>query len=69
MIAATLEWGAKHVVFESDNSNDPAKFYVVSTLAHKTYPNKKLPFKNAVAMSMGKQEDMNKRTIISTLMH
>lgn len=55
--------GTKHVVFESTDSADPAKFYVVSTPAHKTYPNKKLPFKDAIAMPMGKQEDMNKRTI------
>lgn len=55
--------GAKHVVFASDDDNDPAKFYVVSTPAHKTYPNKKLPFKDAIAMPMGDQEHMNKRTI------
>ncbi|WP_076459464.1 5-dehydro-4-deoxy-D-glucuronate isomerase [Limosilactobacillus caccae] len=55
--------GAKHVVFESDDSDNPAKFYVVSTPAHKTYPNKKLPFKDAIAMPMGDQKNMNKRTI------
>lgn len=55
--------GTKHVVFSSSNANDPAKFYVVSTPAHKTYPNKKLLFKNALAKKMGDQEHMNKRTI------
>ncbi|WP_283622152.1 5-dehydro-4-deoxy-D-glucuronate isomerase [Limosilactobacillus avium] len=55
--------GAKHVVFESADSANPAKFYVVSTPAHKTYPNKKLPFKDAIAMPMGDQKNMNKRTI------
>lgn len=55
--------GAKHVVFESDDAANPAKFYVVSTPAHKTYPTKKLPFANALAMPMGDQEHMNKRTI------
>ncbi|MFC6322856.1 5-dehydro-4-deoxy-D-glucuronate isomerase [Companilactobacillus baiquanensis] len=55
--------GVEHVVFESDDANDPAKFYVVSTPAHKTYPNKKLPFENALKMPIGDQEHMNKRTI------
>ncbi|SPC37997.1 5-dehydro-4-deoxy-D-glucuronate isomerase [Latilactobacillus fuchuensis] len=55
--------GAKHVVFESDDAANPAKFYIVSTPAHKTYPNKKLPFANALAKPMGDQTHMNKRTI------
>lgn len=55
--------GIKHVVFESDDINNPAKFYVVSTPAHKNYPNKKLPFANALAKPIGDQAHMNKRTI------
>lgn len=55
--------GTKQVVFKSNDPADPAKFYVVSTPAHKTYPNKKLPFANALAKPMGDQEHMNKRTI------
>lgn len=55
--------GAKHVIFTSDDINKPAKFYVVSTPAHCHYPNKKLPFKNAIATPMGDQKHMNKRTI------
>lgn len=55
--------GTEHVVFESSDEANPAKFYVVSTPAHKTYPNKKLAFKDALAMPMGDQEHMNKRTI------
>lgn len=55
--------GTKHVIFESDDTNNPAKFYIVSTPAHKTYPNKKLPFANALAKPMGDQLHMNKRTI------
>lgn len=54
---------AKHVVFSSADEKNPAKFYVVSTPAHKHYPNKKLPFKDAISMPMGDQEHMNKRTI------
>lgn len=55
--------GTKQVLFESIDANDPAKFYVVSTPAHKKYPNKKLPFANALAKPLGDQEHMNKRTI------
>ena len=55
--------GTKHVVFASKDAAKPAKFYVVSTPAHKTYPNKKLPFANALSKPMGDQAHMNKRTI------
>lgn len=55
--------GTKSVSFESEDANNPANFYVVSTPAHKTYPNKKLPFANALAKPMGDQKHMNKRTI------
>ncbi|WP_137597648.1 5-dehydro-4-deoxy-D-glucuronate isomerase [Paucilactobacillus kaifaensis] len=55
--------GAKHVSFASDDASQPAKFYVVSTPAHKTYPNKKLPFADSLSLPLGDQEHMNKRTI------
>ena len=55
--------GTKSVTFESDDAENPAKYYVVSTPAHKTYPNKKLLFKDALKMPLGDQEHMNKRTI------
>ncbi|MCH3923011.1 5-dehydro-4-deoxy-D-glucuronate isomerase [Limosilactobacillus sp.] len=58
-----ISMGTKQVIFGSDDSQNPAKFYVVSTPAHKTYPNKKLPFADAIAMPMGDQAHMNKRTI------
>ncbi|MHA3065227.1 5-dehydro-4-deoxy-D-glucuronate isomerase [Lacticaseibacillus saniviri] len=55
--------GVQHVVFSSDDPKTPAKFYVVSTPAHRNYPNKHLPFANALAKPMGDQTHMNKRTI------
>lgn len=55
--------GTKSVQFESYDIDHPAKFYIVSTPAHKKYPNKKLLFKNALAKPMGDQKHMNKRTI------
>ncbi|MDF7683564.1 5-dehydro-4-deoxy-D-glucuronate isomerase [Lactobacillus sp. ESL0679] len=55
--------GHKHVVFSSNDPKDPAKYYVVSTPAQKSYPDKKLLFKDALAKELGDQEHMNKRTI------
>lgn len=55
--------GHKHVVFASKDPKQPAKFYTVSTPAHKTYPDKKLPFANALQKPIGDQEHMNKRVI------
>lgn len=55
--------GTKNVVFSSIDKENPAKFYVVSTPAHKKYPNKKLAYKDSIAMPMGDQEHMNKRVI------
>ena len=55
--------GTRKVVFRSKVSASPAKFYIVSTPAHRTYPTRRLQFKDAVKMPMGDQEHMNKRTI------
>lgn len=55
--------GHQHVTFESADPAHPAKFYVVSTPAHKTYPDKHLPFANALKKPIGDQEHMNKRVI------
>lgn len=55
--------GTKQIIFESTDPANPAKFYIVSTPAHKNYPNKKLPFAEAIAMPKGDQAHMNKRTI------
>lgn len=55
--------GTKQLTFASIDATKPAKFYVVSVPAHRTYPNKKLPFKDAIALPMGDQEHMNERTI------
>lgn len=55
--------GTEHVVFDSDDAKNPAKFYVVSTPGHTTYPNKSLPFADAIHMPIGDQDHMNDRTI------
>lgn len=58
-----ISMGTKNVIFESDNPEKPAKFYVVSTPAHRAYPTKKLPYANSLSVPKGDQEHMNKRTI------
>ena len=55
--------GAKEVSFESENSNEPAKFYLVSAPAHKTYPNVKININDAKPQHAGSLDNSNKRTI------
>ncbi|MCR4934336.1 MAG: 5-dehydro-4-deoxy-D-glucuronate isomerase, partial [Lachnospiraceae bacterium] len=38
--AMYIGMGSKDIVFESDDKNSPAKFYINSAPAHKTYPTK-----------------------------
>ncbi|MGM0874817.1 MAG: 5-dehydro-4-deoxy-D-glucuronate isomerase [Bacillota bacterium] len=55
--------GNKEVLFESNNASDPAKFYIVSTPAHKQYPTKKAPIEYAEPTHLGSDSESNKRTI------
>lgn len=55
--------GTKSVMFESLNSNNPAKFYVVSVPAHHQYPNVKLSIENIIPKEMGDYNSLNKRRI------
>lgn len=55
--------GAKEVVFESDNPQQPAKFYTLSAPAHKTYPNKHIDITKAKQVPMGDTKSSNKRII------
>lgn len=55
--------GAKEVSFESENSDEPAKFYLVSAPAHKTYPNVKININDAKPQHAGSLDNSNKRTI------
>ncbi len=59
--------GAKDISFESDDPANPAKFYINSATAHKTYPNRKINIKEANARPMGTAEQCNKRTIYQYL--
>lgn len=55
--------GTKDISFESDDSANPAKFYINSCPAHKTYPTVKVGLDQAIARPMGQDASMNKRTI------
>ncbi|WP_456276615.1 5-dehydro-4-deoxy-D-glucuronate isomerase [Bacillus sp. AK128] len=55
--------GQKDVVFASNDSSNPAKFYLNSCPAHKKYPTVKVTLENAIARPLGEDAKMNKRTI------
>jgi 4-deoxy-L-threo-5-hexosulose-uronate ketol-isomerase len=55
--------GNKEIIFESDSSTQPAKFYIVSALAHTTYPTAKQSFADVPSESLGSQETANNRTL------
>ncbi|WP_400077414.1 5-dehydro-4-deoxy-D-glucuronate isomerase [Winogradskyella sp. R77965] len=55
--------GAKDVVFKSDDASNPAKFYMNSAPAHKTYPTKKTSLAEANKIELGSLETANHRTV------
>lgn len=59
--------GAKEIAFESVDAANPAKFYVNSATAHKTYPNRKISINEANPRPLGSAEQCNKRTIYQYL--
>lgn len=58
-----LGMGTKKVTFESENPKTPAKFYFVSTPAHKTYPNVKILKKDITPVHLGSISQSNERNI------
>ena len=55
--------GIKEVIFKSQNSNNPAKFYLNSAPAHTNYPNKKVSLAEANKLQLGAVETANHRTV------
>ncbi|MGO4936096.1 5-dehydro-4-deoxy-D-glucuronate isomerase [Fundicoccus sp. Sow4_H7] len=53
----------KDIRFKSDNPSNPAKFYVVSTPAHKVYPTVKLAIDNIEPKVTGENKTLNHRSI------
>ena len=55
--------GTKDIQFKSDDAENPAKFYVVSTPAHHKYPNVKISIDEITPMETGEEKTLNKRKI------
>lgn len=55
--------GTKDVVFSSDDAKNPAKFYINSAPAHKSYPTKKTSLAEANKIELGSLETANHRTV------
>jgi len=55
--------GNKKVIFSSKSDNNPARFYLNSTPAHKTFPTKKISQADAEIVELGSLETANARTI------
>jgi 4-deoxy-L-threo-5-hexosulose-uronate ketol-isomerase len=55
--------GTKEVSFRSLDPNQPAKFYVNSAPAHKTFPTVHIPLENARKVELGSPKNLNERTI------
>lgn len=55
--------GTKNIIFESKDSDKPAKFYVVSVPAHKKYPNVKISIEDITPREAGEGKNMNVRKI------
>ncbi|WP_339659137.1 5-dehydro-4-deoxy-D-glucuronate isomerase [uncultured Polaribacter sp.] len=55
--------GSKSVVFASESKNNPAKFYLNSTPAHKAFPTKKIGKNDVEVIALGSAETANARTL------
>ena len=55
--------GNKEIVFKSDDSSKPAKFYLNSAPAHTNYPTKKVSLEEANKLELGALETANHRTV------
>lgn len=55
--------GSQSVIFTSNNSDNPAQFFLLSAPAHQMYPTRKMNKEEAMPVSLGSQETANERTI------
>lgn len=61
--------GAKEVFFSSNDSSNPARYYMNSTPAHQSYPTKRVTKAEANKIELGGLETSNHRTINQMLLH
>lgn len=59
--------GNEEIIFSSEDADNPAKFYLNSAPAHKSYPIKKINIRDAKPEHAGALENSNKRTIYKYL--
>ncbi|MFT6758823.1 MAG: 4-deoxy-L-threo-5-hexosulose-uronate ketol-isomerase [Chitinophagales bacterium] len=55
--------GCKDVVFASNDAAKPARFYLNSATAHKSFPTKRLTMADAQSIELGSQQECNERRI------
>ncbi len=55
--------GTKEVRFLSKDANDPASYFIMSTLAHASYPTRVMHKEEAAPIALGGVETANKRTV------
>jgi len=55
--------GTKVVNFSSEEEHNPARFYLLSTPAHHTYPNKRTTKKETVPLNLGEVATSNERML------
>jgi len=67
--ALYLGQGKRKVVFVSEDKNKPAKFYINSAPAHKSYPDRKITTKEADVVVLGSLETSNHRTVNKMLVN
>ena len=67
--ALYLGQGMRNVVFVSDDKNKPAKFYINSAPAHKSYPDRKITKGDADVVVLGSLETSNHRTVNKMLVN
>jgi len=61
--------GAQDVYFSSNDSKNPAKFYLNSTPAHHTFPTRRVTKEDANKIELGSMETANHRVINQMLLH
>lgn len=61
--------GAREVIFNSDSTDQPAKFYINSAPAHHQYPTKKVGMGDAKVLQLGSAETCNERRINQLLIN
>ncbi|MCI8515174.1 MAG: 5-dehydro-4-deoxy-D-glucuronate isomerase [Lachnospiraceae bacterium] len=61
--ALYIGMGSRDVVFASKEAANPAKFYLCSCPAHRTYPTKKIGYEDANHKNLGSVKEINKRQL------